>query len=258
MKRAIIGVLTIFFSVCLFASCGSKGIDQNYGMKKSAEYNGVKVYYQKDAEWAEYLAKHITEDANGFFEKTKCSPDMSIYLFDKKEDFLKNMTTQIEPSLERYYIVDQIEPNKLIAVSMDDAGVYSQKQGYMYTFLNTVTSDKIEQKYKNISPWLGSGMSIYFSYGEDVERIALRNLSGKKAVIPFEDTQKSPSPADNSYYSFSQLYFKYLMDTYGWDKCDVLAETMDYPAVLGKSEEEIFEEWKMYLQSNERFSVIFR
>ena len=112
--RKTVAVLTAMLAVCLLASCGSKGIDQNYGMKNVAEYNGVQVYYQKDAEWAEYLAKHITEDANGFFEKTKCSPDMRIYLFDKKEDFLKNMKTQIEPSLERYYIADRIEPNKYI------------------------------------------------------------------------------------------------------------------------------------------------
>lgn len=257
MKRTIAYVLTAILMMCLLTSCGSKGIDQNYGMTKFAECDGVKVYYQKDGEWAEYVAKHIREDADDFFQKTKISPDVEIFMFDKKEDFLKNMKTELVQGMDRYYIIDKIEPNKLIAVDIDDADALNQETTYIYTCLNYVTADKIGENYKDISTWLGNGMSIYFSYGDDVERIALMHLSGKKAVISYEDTKKEPSPTDSTYYSFSQLYFKYLMDTYGWDKCETLVKTMNYEEAFGKTEEEIYEEWKTYLQNTERFRVIF-
>lgn len=51
-------------------------------------------------------------------------------------------------------------------------------------------------------------------------------------------------------YAFSYLYIEYLDQTYGWDKVAAFAKGEgSYQEIFGKTEAELYDDWRLYLQS---------
>ena len=70
-------------------------------------------------------------------------------------------------------------------------------------------------------------------------------------IPTYEDTcTRNPIRFSNcGGYTFANTYIEYLESTYGWSKVLELIETENYGQVFGKSSEEIYDEWVLYLNN---------
>ena len=98
----------------------------------------------------------------------------------------------------------------------------------------------VYQKNEMPNIWLDEGVASY--------------LAGQKSELPptipgFEALQAEDMSTflDNDGYAFSYVYVEYLVEVYGNAKVIRLIETNDYDGVLGKSAMEIYNEWLIYL-----------
>ena len=70
-------------------------------------------------------------------------------------------------------------------------------------------------------------------------------------IPTYEDTcTRNPIRFSNcGGYTFANTYIEYLESTYGWSKVLELIYTEKYEQVFGKSSEEIYDEWVLYLNN---------
>lgn len=105
----------------------------------------------------------------------------------------------------------------------------------------------ISVKNPDIHLWLTEGMALYLSNGEEFCKEYLEEMK----IPTYEDTcTRNPIRFSNcGGYTFANTYIEYLESTYGWSKVLKLIETENYEQVFGKSSEEIYDEWVLYLNT---------
>lgn len=145
-----------------------------------------------------------------------------------------------------WYIGDNIGTD-VILTSPANPGKVHDYDNNKYAVLHEIVHAYISVKNPNIHLWLTEGMALYLSNGEEFYKEYLEEMK----IPTYEDTcTRNPIRFSNcGGYTFANTYIEYLESTYGWSKVLELIETEKYEQVFGKSSEEIYDEWVLYLNN---------
>jgi hypothetical protein len=96
-----------------------------------------------------------------------------------------------------------------------------------------------------LSYWLDNGIAGYLS-----KQTPSPNFMKMNKIPTFKDTKTENEIKFGKIggYNYSYSYVEYLDKTYGWDKVIRILKGESYKAVFSKSEEDIYNEWVLYLQ----------
>lgn len=208
----------------------------------------VNVYYETEKDAAEDVFQYADAETERIAEKLGFSekPNVNIYIYDYQSTMQKKKYGYIGPVLGLdWYIGDNIGTD-VILTSPANPGKVHDYDNNKYAVLHEIVHAYISVKNPNIHLWLTEGMALYLSNGEEFHKEHL-----EKMTIPtYKDTcTRNPIRFSNcGGYTFAHTYIEYLDVTYGWSKVLELIETENYEKILGKSSQEIYDEWVLFLK----------
>lgn len=215
------------------------------------EGNWVNVYYEGEKEAAEDVFQYAESETEqiakklGFTEKQ----DVNVYIYDEQNTMQMKKYGLIAPLLGLdWYIGDNIKTN-VILTSPANPGKEHTYDNIKYAVLHEIVHAYISVMNSHIQLWLTEGVALYLSNGDPLTKDMIDNIG----IPSYENTQTSnPITFSNcGGYSFAHIYIEYLEKEYGWDKVLELLQTEDYEKVFGKSSEDIYKEWVVYLENYE-------
>lgn len=215
------------------------------------EGNWVNVYYEGEKEAAEDVFQYAESETEqiakklGFTEKQ----DVNVYIYDEQNTMQMKKYGLIAPLLGLdWYIGDNIKTN-VILTSPANPGKEHTYDNIKYAVLHEIVHAYVSVMNSHIQLWLTEGVALYLSNGDPLTKDMIDNIG----IPSYENTQTSnPITFSNcGGYSFAHIYIEYLEKEYGWDKVLELLQTEDYEKVFGKSSEDIYKEWVVYLENYE-------
>lgn len=203
----------------------------------------VTVFYEKEDvaahdvfELAEKESPRIAR-LLGFAEPVK----INIYVYDKQETFWSKRMGFLSQIMNfNWYIGDNRGTDVLLlspANTNSDHSYDSIKNAVVHEMVHAYNS----VLNPNMKLWFNEGLAVY--------------LAGQKPVDDFYKYFSIPEisqmhTADNAEFSefggyqFAYTYIAYLAEKYGFHRVLEFAKTADYEQTFGKSEKEIYSEWK--------------
>lgn len=209
----------------------------------------VNVYYETEKDAAEDVFQYADAETEDIAEKLGFDKkqNINIYIYDHQSTMQKKKYGYIGPLLGLdWYIGDNIGTD-VILTSPANPGKVHDYDNNKYAVLHEIVHAHISVKNPNIHLWLTEGMALYLSNGEEFYKEYLEEMK----IPTYEDTcTRNPIRFSNcGGYTFANTYIEYLESTYGWSKVLELIETEKYEQVFGKSSEEIYDEWVLYLNN---------
>lgn len=209
----------------------------------------VNVYYETEREAAEDVFQYADAQTEwiakklGFSEKQ----NVNIYIYDSQSTMQRKKYGLIGPLLGLdWYIGDNIGTN-VILTSPANPGKVHDYDNNKYAVLHEIVHAYISVMNPDIHLWLTEGTALYLSNGEEF----YKDYLNETAIPAYKDTcTRNPIAfSDFGGYLFSGTYIEFIDATYGWDKVLKLIATEDYEECFGKSGEELYGEWVLFIEN---------
>lgn len=213
------------------------------------EGNWVNVYYETEKEAAEDVFQYADSETEeiakklGFEEKQ----NVNVYIYDSQSTMQRKKYGIIGPLLGLdWYIGDNIGTN-VILTSPANPGKVHNYDNNKHAVTHEIVHAYISVLNPDIHLWLTEGCALYLTNGEGFYKEYLESMP----IPTYKETcTRNPIKfSDCGGYTFANTYIEYLNVTYGWDKVLELIKTEDYEKVLGKSSNEIYEEWVVFIEN---------
>lgn len=239
----ILGVLAIIAIVNFMPTLS---LETN-GMTK-LEGQWIDVYYETEAEAAkdvfEYAERETATIAErlGFLE----APDVNVFIYDSQSTMQTKKYGLIAPFLGLgWYIGDNIGTDVILTSPANPGEVHSY-DNIKYAVLHEIVHAYVSVLNEDIDLWLTEGCALYLTNGEPFYKDYIEQLG-----IPTYKETCSNSPLTFSNcggYTYAHTYIEYIELKYGWDAVWEILETENYEEVFGKSREDMYDEWIVYLK----------
>lgn len=244
MIFVILGIVVVLWSINFLPTFHLKTKDMD-----CFEGKWIDVYYQQEGEAAydvfQYADTQIEAVANklGYSEKQ----DINIYIYDTQSMMQAKKYGYLGPLLGLdWYIGDNIGTN-VILTSPANPGTVHSYDDVKYAVLHEIIHAYISVIKPDIHLWLTEGTALYLSNGNEFYQEYLNYTS----IPTFRDTcTRNPLIFSKcGGYIFASTYIEYIDVTYGWNNVLKLIETEDYMKCFEKSQNEIYDEWVLYLEN---------
>ena len=203
----------------------------------------ITVFYENEEDAAKDVF-NLAEKENVLISKTLEFDEplnIKIYVYDKKETFQSKRLGCLPPNLNlSWYVGDVYETSVLL---LSPANLESC---HNYETIKNAAAHEIAHIYNHklnpqISLWLDEGLAGYLS-----KQTPTTNFSKYFSFPTISQThiKDNISFAISGGYQFSYTYVDYLIRTYGLDKTIKLVKTGSYENTFGKTEQEIYNDWK--------------
>lgn len=206
------------------------------------------VYYErKDENAAIDIISRLEKGYNLVANSISISPKYKteVYIYSNLDKFhIKKYGLFGKIIAPEWYIGDNIK-NKVIIVSPNSPGKQHNYEDTADAALHEYIHTLMWSINPRLSKFINEGMAGYIS-GNTKPSIKFNNIPS------YEDT-KITNPitfGNHNMYPISYTYIEYLDKTYGMGKVLQLIKTDNYSQTFGKTENEIFEEWIVFLKSN--------
>lgn len=219
------------------------------GDMKELQGQWVDVYYEKEKtaaedvfQYADSETKYIAEKL-GFYEKQ----NVNVYIYDFQSTMQRKKYGFVGPLLGLdWYIGDNIGTN-VILTSPANPGPVHDYDNNKNAVLHEIVHAYISVLNPDIHLWLTEGTALYLTNGEPFYREYLKGMS----IPAYSDTlTRNPIRFSNcGGYQLAHTYIEYIDAQYGWEKVLDLIKTENYEECLGKSDEELYNEWVNYIQN---------
>lgn len=210
--------------------------------------NWIDVYYETEEAAAKDVFAYADAEAALIAEKLGFSeaPDVNVYIYDSQSTMQTKKYGLIVPILGLdWYIGDNIGTD-VILTSPANPGEAHTYDNNKHAVLHEIVHAYVSVMNEDVDLWLTEGCALYLTNGTPFYREYIEQLG-----VPTYRETCSNSPltfADCGGYTYAHTYIEYIDTTYGWDAVLELIESEDYEAVLGKSREDIYEEWVTYIK----------
>lgn len=209
--------------------------------------NWVNVYYESEEAAAKDVFRYADEATGGIAQKLGFTEkqNINVYIYDHQNTMQTKKYGYIATFLDLdWYIGDNIGTD-VILTSPANPGKAHNYDDNKYAVLHEIVHAYISVINKDIDLWLTEGTALYLSNGEPFYKEYINNCG----IPSYKDTcSNDPITFSNcGGYTFAHTYIEYLDLTYGWENVLALIETEDYEKCLGKSREEIYDEWVSYI-----------
>ncbi len=219
--------------------------------KEMKQFHGewVNVYYETEKAAAKDVfdyADSKTEDIAaqlGFSEK----PDVNVYIYDNQETMQTKKYGYVAQLLGLDWYIGDNKGTNVILTSPANPGQMHTYDNNKYAVLHEIVHAYVSVINEDIDLWLTEGVALYLSNGE----LFYKEYVESHPIPTYRDTcSNNPITfSDCGGYTFAHTYIEYLDKTYGWDKVLDLIKSENYEKCLGKSREEIYEEWVYYIRN---------
>ena len=240
----VIGIMLVGFIINFIPTWNLKTGEMT---KRNGDW--VNVYYETEKNaamdvfsYAETQTSRIAKTL-GFNKKQ----DVNIYIYDSQQTMQTKKYGYVAPLLGLgWYIGDNIGTDVILTSPANPGPVHSyddNKRAVVHEIVHAYISIMNEK----IDLWLTEGMALYLSNGEPFSQKKLEHFT-----IPTYRETMSNNPLTFSNcggYTFAHTYIESLDKTYGWDKVIQLIETEDYEACFGKTREDIYKAWVIYIEN---------
>lgn len=209
----------------------------------------INLYYEQEEATAKDLLNFADEATAeiakrlGFNDKQ----DVNVYVYDSQHTMQQKKYGYVVSLLSLdWYIGDNLGRNVILTSPSNPGDVHE------YDDVKDALPHEIVHAYISVinpkpSLWLTEGMALHLSNGEAFHR----DLLSFVPIPSFEDTgTKNPIHFSNmGGYTFAHTYIEYLENHYSWDSVLKLIGSEDYEGTLGRTRQEIYDEWVNYLES---------
>lgn len=213
------------------------------GMRK-LEGKFITVFYENEEDAAKDVF-NLAEEENVLISKTLGFDEplnIKIYVYDKKETFQSKRLGCLAPNLNLNWYVGDVYETSVLLLSPA-----SLESCHDYETIKNTAAHEIAHVYTRslnhqISLWLDEGLAGYLS-----KQTPTKDFSKYFSFPTISQThvKNNMSFAISGGYQFSYTYVDYLIRTYGLDKTIKLVKTGSYENTFGKTEQEIYNDWKV-------------
>lgn len=144
-----------------------------------------------------------------------------------------------------WYIGDNIGTD-VILTSPANPGKIHTYDNNKYAVLHEIVHAYVSVLNEDIDLWLTEGCALYLTNGEPFYRDYIEQIG-----IPTYKEICSDNPltfSDCGGYAYAHTYIEYMEVTYGWNAVLEIIKSEDFEEVLGKSKENIYDEWVAYIK----------
>lgn len=250
-KIIVIGISIItFIAALLFLNFLPTFNLETSGMS-FIEGDWVNVFYEEEKDAAKDVFRYADSEAEqiarklGFEEKQV----VNVYIYDRQSTMQKKKYGVV-PSLMGldWYIGDNRDTNVILTSPANSGKVHSYDD-VKEASLHEIVHAYVSVINPDVQLWLTEGVALYLTNGEPLTKETIESVP----VPTYKETQTS-NPitfSKSGGYSYAHSYIEYLEKKYGWDKVLELLKTEDYESVLGKTSEEIYNDWIEYMNSQQ-------
>lgn len=209
----------------------------------------INLYYEQEKTAAEDLLSYADVETSkiaarlGFDEKQ----DVKVYVYDSQRAMQQKKYGYVVSLLSLdWYIGDNLGKN-VILTSPANPGNFHEYDDVKYALPHEIVHAYISVINPKPSLWLTEGVALHLSNGEAFRREILNYIP----IPSFKDTgTQNPIHFSNmGGYTYAHTYIEYLEKNYSWEHVVKLLESEDYEETLGKTRQEIYDEWVDYLDS---------
>lgn len=211
--------------------------------------DGFSLYYETEADAAYDLFALANVEFSRIANELGVLPnqDVNIYIYDEQSTMQTKKYGYIAPMLGLdWYIGDNIGTD-VILTSPANPGASHDYESVKFALPHELVHAYISTINHEISLWLNEGTALYMTNGEPFYREKLDYM-----VIPTYAQTRANNPITFSNidgYTFAGTYVQYIVETYGWDALQSLIVNENYQQAVGKSQEDIYNEWVDYLEN---------
>lgn len=250
MKKKLVLCISIFLGVFVIAAIVnfiptlSLRTD---GMTK-LEGKWIDVYYETEADAAKDVFEYAEEKTAiiagrlGFSE----APDVNVYIYDSQSTMQTKKYGYAAPLLGLdWYIGDNIGTDVLLTSPANPGEVHTYDNN-KHAVLHEIVHAYISVLNEDVDLWLTEGCALYLTNGEPFYRNYIEQIG-----LPTYKETCSDNPlvfSDCGGYTYAHTYIEYIAVTYGWDAVLETIKTTNYEEVLGKSGQDIYNEWVAYIK----------
>ena len=249
MKKWIRNMLIALVVLALVAAVNFiPRLSRDTGAMTLLDGEWVDVYYETEEASAKDVFDYVNGEAEYIVQKLGFSeaPDVNVYIYDSQGTMQTKKYGFVAPLLGLdWYIGDNIGTD-VILTSPANPGEAHTYDNNKHAVLHEIVHAYVSVMNEDVDLWLTEGCALYLTNGTPFYREYIEQLG-----VPTYRETCSNSPltfADCGGYAYAHTYIEYIDTTYGWDAVLALIESQDCEAVLGKTREDIYDEWVSYIK----------
>lgn len=208
----------------------------------------ITLFYEKQ----ETAARDVFEFVNAESERIAAAlgfsepQNIKMYLYDRQSTLQTKKYGLIVLLLNLDWYVGDNRGADILLVSPTDPGAHSYESIKYETSVHELVHAYNYILNKNMTYWLDNGIAGYLAGQTPYPNF----VSWYNSIPSLTQTRTSNPITFSSFggYPFSYTYVEFLDEAYGWDSVLVLAETDSFEKAFGKSENEIYGEWLVFLE----------
>lgn len=215
----------------------------------SMEGEWVNVFYEKEKTAAEDVFQYADLETKqiayklGFKEKQ----EVNVYIYDKQSTMQRKKYGLAASFMGLDWYIGDNRGTNVILTSPANPGKEHSYNDVKEAVLHEIVHAYISVINPDVQLWLTEGVALYLTNGEPLTEEIIDSVT----VPTYKETQTS-SPITFSKcggYTYSHTYIEYLEREYGWDKVLELLKGEGFENTIGKSSEELYNDWIDYLNT---------
>lgn len=239
----ILGILAIIAIVNFIPTLSLK----TNGMTK-LEGQWIDVYYETEIEAAKDVFQYAEAETIAIAERLGFSeaPDVDVYIYDHQSTMQTKKYGFIAPLLGLdWYIGDNIGTD-VILTSPANPGEMHTYDNNKYAVLHEIVHAYVSVLNEDVDLWLTEGCALYLTNGEPFYKDYIEQLG----IPTYKETCFNNPLIFSSCggYTYAHTYIEYIEVKYGWDAVLEILESKNYEEVFGKSREDMYDEWIVYIR----------
>ncbi len=227
---------------------------RNFGMK-SIEGDYIKVYYDEDdlsggGEVLKYLERELEGVLKNLeFENKK---KIDVYIYKNRSRFYMRkyglISLIVIKKINGYWYKVDNKGVKVLVVSPNSVNPVTKEKSsdILEVSMHEVVHSVNYSINNKLSYFLDNGVAQFLA--KQSHDLVYTVNNNKIPTFEFTKSENQIKFA-NGGYEYSYLYIKYINNLYNWKSVKKLVEGKSYEEIFNKSEREIYDEWRRYLES---------